>query len=207
RGETMKLRVLLLVLLAVVASVTWSSASVTTLGGTVYAGWNQIALHGVPIDPAPSSVFSGITVDGTLYRWEGTLQSTLMYDMWQPDKFGNLLLNEGYWLLSDAELPYSYQGLNDTDSMDIWISLPKAGWAKVTDGNVTVSMQVASKVNNWLNSTAYWWDAQLQSGRDLGIPEDWPTSLNMRPKHGYWVNTNVDKLALILESEYAIPIP
>ena len=217
----MKLRVLLLVLLVVVGSIASTSASVTDLSGTLYPGWNQIALHGVPIDPAPPSVFdNGMRLDSMLYRWEGATQSMYMYDEWNPDAFGNLLLGEGYWLFSDTELPYSYSGLDDTDSMDIWISLPKAGWtmigdpfskefpwenAKVTDGNVTVSMQVASKVNNWLNSTAYWWEGDTQSGYDLGIPEDWPSTLNMKPKHGYWVNSYQDKLALILESEYAIP--
>jgi hypothetical protein len=221
----MKLRVLLLVLLVVVGSIASTSASVTDLSGTLYPGWNQIALHGVPIDPAPTSVFSvpisnGMQLSDNLYRWEGASQSQYMYDSWQPEVFGNMLLNEGYWLFSDAERGYTYSGLDDTDSMDIWISLPKAGWtmigdpfskefpwasAKVTDGTVTVSMQVASKVNIWLSSTAYWFEAESQSQYDLGIPEDWPSTLNMKPKHGYWVNTNVDKLALILESEYAIP--
>jgi len=216
----MKLRVLLLVLLAVVASMTSSSASVTTLGGTAYAGWNMIALDGVPIDPAPTSVFSGITVDGMLIRWDGASQSQYTYDMWAPDIFGNVLLSEGYWLLCESTLPYSYQGLNDTDAMDIWISLPKAGWTmigtpfskqfpwestKVTDGNVTVSMAVAAKTNNWLSAFAFWWEAETQSQYDLGLPEDWPFTDKMQPKHGYWVNSYVDKLALILESEYTIP--
>lgn len=216
----MKLRVLLLVLLVIVGSIVSTSASVTDLSGTIYPGYNLIALHGVPINPAPTSVFdNGMRLDSMLYRWEGASQSLYMYDVDNPSMFGNLLLNEGYWLMAASELPYSYEGLNDTDSMDIWISLPSAGWtmigdpfskefpwesAKVTDGNVTVSMQIASRDKVWLSSTAYWWEAESQSGYDLGIPDDSPSTFNMKPKHGYWVYTNVDKLALILESKYAI---
>lgn len=216
----MKLRVLLFVLLVVVVGMAPSSAAVTTLGGTALPGWNMLALDGVPIDPAPPSVFGTIRVDGMLYRWDAASQSQYMYDEWNPDIFGNVLLGEGYWLLADSTAPYSYQGLNDTDSMDIWISLPKAGWAmignpfskqfpwestKVTDGNVTVSMSVAAKTNNWMSSFAFWWMAENQSQFDLGLPEDWPYTDKMEPKHAYWVNSYVDKLALIFESEYKIP--
>lgn len=214
----MKLGVLLLVCAALVGLAVSASAIVTSIGGPLYNGWNLLAVPGVPINPAPTSVFpTGLRVDGYLYRWDAATQSQIMYDEWSPDVFGNMLLGEGYWLSVDTTVATSYScsGLNDTDIMDIWISLPKSGFtmignpfsynfpwanAKVTDGNVTVSMEVAAKTNNWLQSIAWGWDSPTQSQFDMGIPADWPTEDFLRAGNGYWVVSYQDKLALILES-------
>ena len=220
----MKLCVMLVCLAVTVGMCVPASAIVGTHDGLVWPGWNLLALDGVPTADPPSPVNilpGGLQISNLLYRYDAATQSQIRYDEFQPDLFGNMLLGDGYWLLSyeTETLPYSYQALNDTDAMDIWVSLPKAGWAmignpfsynfpwenaKVTDGNVTVSMQIAAKTNYWLNSIMYRFDAEHQSQIWVGIPDDFQEENELLPKQGYWINSFQDKLALILE---AIPIP
>ncbi len=213
----MKLSVLLLVLLAVLCLCSLASAGIVHVDEHLWAGANQICMQGVPINPDPLVVFAGIPVDSDvpLYRWDAATQTQYLYDVWAPWNFGNILMGDGYTIYCTAPADYGYDTLSDVDTMDVWISLPKAGWslignpysvpynwenAKVTDGNTTVSMQVASKVNNWMQSTGFWWNAAEQSQYDIGITEDWPSTINMPTKHGIWINSWVDKIALILET-------
>jgi hypothetical protein len=181
---------------------------------TLSAGKNLMAVPAVPLDPDPAAVFGSIPIDGVLIRWDAATQSSHAYDEWDPDYFGNVLIGEGYWLTTASGASSSYQGLTDTDSMDIWISLPKAGWnlignpfsyeytwgdAKVTDGNETISLAEA-RDRGWLVSVATWWDASAGSSRDVGCPDDWCYTDLLLPWHGYWVRSNIDKIALILEA-------
>lgn len=189
--------------------------TITSPPGTVNAGWNLMTIPGIPIDPAPASVLPPIPLDQMLYRWDAATQSLVYYDSWLLEQYGNMLLTDGFWLVTDAPQTISYAGLDDNNSMDVWISLPKAGWAiigdpfdreytwenaKVVDGNVTISLQQAAKVEGWLNSSGYWWDSSTQSLCDFGIPDDFPSFETLQAWHGYWVQSYVDKIALILES-------
>lgn len=207
-----------LVLIVAMAATMPASAALTTITsppGAVSAGWNLIALPGIPVDPDPANVLTGINIDGNLYRWDAAMQGLYQYDMWSPDQFGNMLLTDGYWLQSDNSATISYSGLDDNNSMDVWISLPKAGWslignpfnadfswpsAKVVDGNVTVDLQQAAYTNGWLNSIGFWWDGTTQGLYDIGIPDDFAWTETMQAWHGYWIQSNVDKIALIFES-------
>ena len=213
----MKLRVLMFSLVVLVGACIPAFAAVSSHGGTIYPGWNFLALDGVPLDPSPANVFAGVTVNNLLYRIDPATKNQWRYDEIQPDLFGGMLLGDGYWLLSYESTPvtYSYQGLDDTDDMDIWVSLPTQGWslignpfsynypwelAKVTDGNVTVSMQTAAKTNFWLNSIIYRIDSETQNQIWVGIPDDAMLEDALLPKNAYWINTYQDKLALILEA-------
>jgi len=214
----MKRMLIGLAVIAVLAASVPATAALTTITsppGTVCAGWNLLALPGIPVDPAPTSVFGSTAIDGCLYRWEAATQSLFIYDTWTPEMFGNMLLTDGYWLQTGADTTVSFTGLNDNNSMDVWVSLPKAGWAlignpfnaeftwanaKVVDGNVTISLQQAAKTEGWLNSQGFWWDSTTQSLNDFGIPDDWVPYETLLPWHGYWVQSYVDKIALILES-------
>jgi hypothetical protein len=215
----MKLSVSLLVILATVCVCSFASAGIVHVTDNIYIGANQLCLQGVPINPDPQAVFAGtdITVgDYPLYRWDAATQGQYQYDNWAPWTFGGMLLSDGYTLYSITNGSYSYDTLSDVDSMDVWVSLPKAGWSlignpysydypwenvKVTDGNVTVSMQTAAKTNNWLQSVAFWWNAAEQSQYELGITEDWSNTTMMPVKHGIWVLSWVDKIALIMEAQ------
>ncbi len=69
----------------------------------------------------------------------------------------------------------------------------------VKHGTETVPILAAAKTNEWLNSSGYWWDAVTQSLCDFGIPEDFASSEIIQPWHGYWVQTYVGDLSLILQ--------
>ena len=213
----MKPLVVLVVLLGVLGlSVTMTSAAVVERTGNLDANWNLIALPSVPLEPEPTTIFGAIPIDGRLFRWNAPTQSLIAYEAVWPETFGNMLLTDGYWINMDSGEPFSYDGLDDTDSMDVLISLPKAGWTmignpfsynfpwvnnKVTDGNQTITIRDASQYGaNWLYSVGYWWDSSTQSLVEVGLPEDYSNSQEMLPWHGYWVLSNIDKIGLILES-------
>jgi hypothetical protein len=215
----MKLTVSLLVLFATICVCSFAFAGITHVTDTLYEGMNQVCMQGVPINPDPQVIFAGqdFTMgDNQLLRWDAATQTQYVLDTWAPWNFGSALLSDGYILMLPTGGSYSYDTLSDVDSMDTWISLPKQGWslignpysypypwenAKVTDGNVTVSMQVAAKTNNWLQSIGFWWNAAEQSQYDIGIPEDWSSTSDMPVKHSIWIWTWVDKIALILEAQ------
>lgn len=210
-------RVLIGLALIAVLSVPATAAltTITSPVGTVNPGWNLMTIPGIPIDPAVASVLPPIPLDGNLYRWDAATQGLKMYDSWNPEDYGAMLLTDGFWLVTDSAQTISYAGLDDNNTMDVWISLPKAGWAmignpfnrdytwadaKVVDGNVTISLLQAAKTEGWLESYGYWWDSSTQSLCDFGIPEDFMSTDILLPWHGYWVQSYVDKIALILES-------
>jgi len=214
----MKRTLIGLALLAAVAAAAPASAGVVTITsppGTVVSGWSLLALPGIPLYPDPPTVMGSIPIDAKLYRWDAATQSLVAYDEWMPEGFGNMLLTDGYWLQASSAQTISYTGLDDNDSMDVWISLPKAGWtlfgnpftysfpwtdAKVLDGNVTVSMADAVHTHGWLQPLGYWWDSSTQSLLTYGLPDDWPDTDTLLAWHGFWIQTNVDKIALIFES-------
>ena len=219
----MRTRLVFLVFFTLVLTSVAAIAVVDDFPYTLSRGKNLIAVPAVPLNPHPGEVvdgrppvFNGIPIDGLLLRWDAVAKSSKSYDELDPGAFGNVLIGDGYWLSSAAGASSSYQGLTDTDTMDIWISLPRAGlnlignpfsfdylWAnaKVTDGNETISLYDASQYGRgWILSIATWWDAPYQSSRDVGLPDDLCFTDYLHPWHGYWVRSNVDKIALILES-------
>jgi len=184
----------------------------------LWPGWNVIAMPGIPLDPNPPSVFGELPIDNVLCRWSNLDQSWKFYDPWSPQEFGNVLLTEGYYYYYQPGGPtqISYSGLNDADTMDVWVSLPKTGWhlignpfnhsyqwpgTKLTDGNVTVSLETAARTPGyeWLDSIGWWWEASSQSLKTIGLEDDFPDTTQMEHWHGYWVQTRVDKIAMIFQ--------
>lgn len=96
----------------------------------VFTSWNLISCPLVPFNPDPMDVFTGINVVNTLSRFDAPTQTGILYDDLDPAAFGNVLLGDGYWLLSDGNYTVSYAGVPDgvpdaSDNMtDMWISLP-----------------------------------------------------------------------------------
>ena len=211
----MKLTVSIFVLLVTVCVCSIASAGIVSVTDTLYEGMNQMCMQGVPINPDPAVVFAGNVINNQLYRQDAATQCSSMYDVWAPWDFGGILLADGYQLISAVPGSYTYDTLGDVDSMDVWISLPKQGWTllgnpysypyswenvKVTDGNVTVSMQTAAKTNNWLQSVGFFYNASEGTTYGIGIAEDFQDTTDMPIRHGIWIWTEVDKIALILEA-------
>lgn len=209
-----------LVLLGVFAFLAISVAAFAIPGDfslTLEQGKNMICLPAVPLNPAPEDVFGTVPINaGQLKRWDAEGKGFQTYYDGNSG-FGNMLLGDGYWITAGTPgQEIDYQGLTDTDSMDIWISLPKTGlnlignpfsfnyvWenAKVTDGNETVSMYLASRPpRSWLSSIMPYWDAVGKGFLKVGLPDDNQWSEELTPWTGYWLTSKIDKIALILES-------
>jgi hypothetical protein len=158
------------------------------------------------------------------YRLDAATQTMIPYFMHDPDTFGNMLIGDGYWIKLEPtdSAVIQYSGMTDNDSTDMWISLPEAGWTlighpygyprdlaaseqnpflwsgvEVTDGTVTKTMQQAADAG-WITSQAYWVDSPTQSMYTVGLPTDYPATESLIAWHGYWVQSFVDNLALIL---------
>ncbi|MDH7481597.1 MAG: family 10 glycosylhydrolase [Armatimonadota bacterium] len=184
----------------------------TSPPGTIKNGWNLISLPLDPANPNPASVFSGIAIDGNLFRYDAGTRSFIVYDQWTPETFGNCRVEEGYWLYASGNPTISYQAYGGTPTTRD-ISLPNAGWnligcpflsekrwadILVTKGGETLTLPTAAKDRGWLDATGWWWDNNSQSLRSLGLPEDWPDSEYIQPWHGYWISTNYNNLTLTL---------
>ncbi|MBP6963462.1 MAG: family 10 glycosylhydrolase [Armatimonadetes bacterium] len=189
------------------------TVTVTSPAGVVVNGWSLFSLPVDPVNPDPASVMNGIDIDGRLYGWNNATQSLTAYDVWSPEAFGNMNVENGYWLDSNSAGAISYEGYpSNATARDIPLS--KSGWAIIgcpftsnkqwpdtaaTHGGQTVPLSTAVYTNNWLTSIGYWWDATVQSLSDIGLPEDFPSSETLQPWHGYWIQTNVDDLTLTIQ--------
>jgi len=184
--------------------------SVSSPADTIYqAGKALFSLPYEPVDPAPATVMGSIPIDGRLIQWRRATQSSIAYDEWDPDFFGNLSLDQGYWLTVDSPYTITYQAYPGYAGSREQ-SLPKAGWniigcpfptehkwadMRITNGTTTVSLEQA-RDNGWLNSVGVWWDSEYQSSRDVGLTDDYCFTDYLQPWHGHWLRTYVDNLTL-----------
>ncbi|MEN6358308.1 MAG: hypothetical protein ABFD83_14645 [Armatimonadota bacterium] len=95
----------------------------------VYDEWNCISAPLVPLNSDPLNVFDGIPIINNLTRFDAQTQGNVGYDDLDPTGFGNVLLGDGLWLLSNDEYTVSYEGVADgipsgSVMTDICISLP-----------------------------------------------------------------------------------
>jgi len=183
--------------------------SVASSAAIPRAGKALISIPYEPIDPDPAVVLAGIPIDGRLTRWDRPAQSTRAYDEMDPDFFGDLSLDQGYWLLVTGPYAIGYQALPGYAGSRNQ-SLPKAGWnligcpwpaqhlwadMRVTNGSDTVSLEQA-RDNGWVSSVGIWWDSVNQSSRDVGLPDDFCYTDYLQPWHGHWFRTYVNNLQL-----------
>ena len=185
--------------------------TISSTVATVKAPWTLLSLPLEPVNPDPVSVFAGVDIDAKLMRLERFTGSLATYDAWQPDLFGNVSSDEGYWLRMSSTPTVSYQAWAGTPATHT-THLPRAGWSiigcpfltdrvwgdtLVTKGTSTVSLQTAAKQNLWLNSLGLAWDPITQGLYDIGLPDEWPTSTVIEPWHGYWIQSYTNDLYLI----------
>ncbi len=192
----------------------------------IRSGWNQFTLGGVPANPNPLSVLSNFdTGDGLanrLRRFEPLSQQWLTWDPNAPQRFGGLLVGEGYQLQSANSLPIQFEGV-PFNAIDIWLSLPRQGYTvvghpfdapvpwetvKVVDGLQALNMFTAARVQSppWLDSRATYFDNLSQTSRTMGLPTDNPDSVLMEPWLGYRVETFRDQLALIVSNRAPVAV-
>lgn len=188
-----------------------AATTITSPVGTVCSGWNLISLPAVPSNPGPDSVLAGMSIDQRLQRWEAATGGLVIYDLWSPDAYGGMVLGDGHWLQTDAPGTISFAGRYQPE--DQWISLPKAGfsligqtfnhstgWAdvKIHNGTSIVSMSDAIHMESWLQASGFWWDSAAQGLCDFGLEEDYYSNTTLDPWHGYWVESLVDNLSLLV---------
>lgn len=130
-GEKMKYALVVLALMGLLLA---GTANAETYTQTMYSGCNWFALNGVPLDPAPSSIFVGEEglIDGALTRLDPTNGNTIPWFSWDdPATFGGMLLGDGFRLNVEDGVDHtiSYEGAPDglpdaNGKTDMWISLP-----------------------------------------------------------------------------------
>ncbi len=226
-GETMKTFVLVLALMVVAAGV--SVAATATID--IYPGWNQIAAPLVPFDPDPMSAFAEAAdgLDAMLYRFSPAEGGTIAYDEFDPDSFGGILLGDGFQLnVLSGDNTLTYEGVEDgvPDAQgvktDMWISLPGEGsgnggfhligqpFAHSTTVNETegISFTDGTDVKDWATAVADGWVSDIFLGLDPSVGGSFSVSLDgfgdtdsLEAGHGYWINTFVDNLAMIVSAE------
>lgn len=197
--------------------------------GDLFAGENLLALPVVPTDLDGSSrgpgypefILAGFDLSGTnLQRWDTATQAWMSRG---AASFGNLLSSEGYKLTAADSSPFTFNGANDLQQTDYWISLPKTGttvvgnpylysvdWTKisVTNGMETVSIDSAISTKHWLTGVVGM-DNYYKSDVAIGPAVDMPASSSnlaatrLEPWRGYKVTSLVDNLALIVTARKA----
>lgn len=192
---------------------TTTTKTVSSPAGAANPSWALFSVPLQPVNPDPVAVLSGTVVDGNLYRWDRGSQSQIMYDEWSPWLFGNLTVDQGYWLMVGAPYTFSYSGYRGMPARNT--SLPAAGWnilgcpferevefqdIMVVNGSTMVPIRNAAKDldKQWLCAIGFWWDSGSQSQYDVGLEEDWPSSTHLKPWHGYFLQSYVNNLTLQL---------
>jgi len=197
--------------------------------GDLFAGENLFALPVVPTDldgsgngPGyPEWILAGFDLTGTnLQRWDAATQAMLSRG---DAGFGNLLSTDGYWLNAVDSTPFTFNGADDLQQTDYWISLPKTGttvvgnpylysvdWNKisVTNGMETVSIDAAIDTKGWLTEVVGF-DNSFKSNVPVGPGDTMPVSTSdlagtkLEPWRGYRITSLVDNLALIVTARKA----
>ncbi len=221
------MRTLLLVLAMTMVVAGASVAATATID--LYEGWNLIAPPLVPFDSDPQSVFADAVygLDGFLSRTDPVFGG-IAYDEYDPELFGNVLLGDGYWLLTFAggDQPLQYEGVENgvPDSTgkktDMWISLPGTGtdgsWHMIgnpyaddiaidhgSGSGDNISFTDGTDVKNWEAAVSAGWVADTLWGQDqfggVGISYDGYGDDDMlRASKGYQIRTFVPNIAMII---------
>ncbi len=186
------------------------SGMLTSPPGMVTAGWNLLSLPAQPADPNPLVVFQGIDIDGTLYRRDGATQNLIIYSQYSPSDFGDVSIDDGYWLWTPVPSTISYEPADVAPQTERTIALPRAGWyiigcpfmgpkdwnmVTVSQGLYTRPISTARNLG-WLNTICYWWDNNGSNIMTLGLDDDYADTTLLQPWKGYWLHTGIDNLSI-----------
>jgi len=197
-------------------------AEVESPPGSIPAGWSLVSFPVEPAHATPLTVFKGGPIDANLYGWGNETQSLRMYDAWMPSAFGPISADEGYWLQTTSPGTLKCAGRLQTTPRHIMLphTLPDPSnawtiigypfetaqeWGNCTVYNPNAVPDTKSILDardaGWISSMLYGWDSATQSLINVGLPDDWPTTTQLEPWHGYWLVSKADDLRLI------IPLP
>ncbi|MBP6963463.1 MAG: fibronectin type III domain-containing protein [Armatimonadetes bacterium] len=188
------------------------SGMFTSPPGAVATGWNLISLPLVPANPDPGAVFSGLDIEGRLYRWDKVNKSIIAFTEWSPEEFGEISTDEGYWLQSTRNAAISYEPAEVQPEGPRTIVLPKAGWniigcpfttprdwndMIVSYGSIERPASTARDYG-WIDTICYWWDNSVPGGAmlQLGLDDDWVDTTFLQPWRGYWFFTKRDDIRI-----------
>jgi hypothetical protein len=223
-----KMRTLGIVVGLVALACAGSFAATATID--IYGGWQSIAVPIVPLDPVPSHVLAPLDWDNsnaTLSRWDPLAPGFVTYSYNYGDGvdpvFGGMLLGDGYMVYPDyftgaitvTGLESGVPATTGGAKTDMWISLPKIGWAMIgnpyaqdfdidQDLGTPMSFTDGTTVKGWPDAVAAGWvaeialryDAVLQRWVTAGINynEEW----GWKKSAGYILDVKQDNLAMII---------
>ncbi|MDO8682371.1 MAG: PEP-CTERM sorting domain-containing protein [Armatimonadota bacterium] len=220
----MRFVLLCVISLMVLAVIPQPSIAVELGWGTItlMPGENWVSAPVIPLDPLPTSVFSGIDIANNLTWFDPISQRPIAYDPAHPGDFPNILMGDGYTITNHGSTPVilTYEGviINDTD---VWISLPGGGnggmhWIGVpytiptafdriivTDGEEAYYAADAALLG-WIDPIWRTMNPATQTIETVGATTQQGVDTHyLRPGYMYKVQTYRDDLAIILDA----PVP
>lgn len=199
--------------------------TVVTVGTTLYPAWGFVTLPSAPVNPDPEWVFrtdtgSSIPVNaGSLGRFDAWSGGYTYFNHNRPAGFGGMVLGTGYTINSASQLLWQYDafmdGMPDSDGMtDMSLNLP-GGWGggayhliglpfnhSVNAADCLFTNGVETKT--WAQAYGTWfaycycWDNQTGNHLYVGVDASQFDLTQFEPYKGYWMQTSVENLAMIL---------
>ncbi|MCL6519331.1 MAG: PQQ-binding-like beta-propeller repeat protein [Armatimonadetes bacterium] len=187
--------------------------------GTINPGWNLISIPLEPANPSPHIVFRNQDIDSKLFRWDKDTATWVVYSSWDPEAFGNISADEGYFYFATEPTTIKCMGAQPTVARHIklaqaaplespwtiigypWTTSQDISNCEVFNPNAvepkTRSIEEAIS-EGWISATLWWWDSATCSLKTAGLPDDWPDSTKFEPWRGYWLQSHGNCLELII---------
>jgi len=173
----------------------------------LFPGWNFLSAGLQLKNPSPSVIFSGINIKDNLYKFDNSLQLSTLYN-------GPIKPQDAYWLkIMDNDI-HILKCRGRAIREDFAVKIPKAGWAsfgsprgipwedciiKYNDASYTIR---EAKASGLINSKIKMFDAYRQEIVNIGLPGELTGNTFLRPNKGYWIQTLVDNIELLIPKEY-----
>lgn len=199
-------------------------ASADTYTKDVYAGWNFISVPLVPFDSTVENVFTGFdfAFDASLQTLKNGVP--IEYDYWNAgtdlNPLPNILIGQGYYFNTAVDGSISYEGVADGvpaadgTMTDMWLSFPTKGWqmfghpfnhetfvnsdqSDMGSGD-NIFFTDGASLKNWEEAAIAGWVASSAFSEASSIGYFFADKCSFEPGYGYYIETNVDNLAMII---------
>lgn len=175
----------------------------------IHTGWNLVSVPGLPVNPDPAAVFSGIDVaNSSLQYWRnevpgGSYQSYGAIFGWT----GPIVVGTPYWLLN-AGSPHTLSFPGNLIATDQTVTIPSqpatTHWAmfgtpmghrvSCSDVRFSLASDPGNRVdwktayrNNWVESMAIGFDSSTSGYFTTGLADYLPDRTVLEPWFGYWL--------------------